>query len=93
MEVGLRVANEGFPDRNCNPDETLVSRKQSNALIESPEYAAFHAVDLAKKGIDFAGQRIQVDALCPHGDHPNAAQNARSVREALEQAGIGIAAL
>ena len=93
MEVGLRVANEGFPDRNYNPDGTLVSRKLPNALIESSEDVALHAVELAKKGIDFAGQRVQVDTLCLHGDHRNAAQNAKSVREALEKAGLEIAAL
>ena len=26
VDIGLRVANEGFPDRNYNPDGTLVSR-------------------------------------------------------------------
>lgn len=93
MEVGLRVANEGFPDRNYNPDGTLVSRKLPNALTESSEDVALHAVELAKKGIDFAGQRVQVDTLCLHGDHRNAAQNAKSVREALEKAGLEIAAL
>ena len=40
IEIGLKVANEGFPDRNYNPDGTLVSRKQSNAMIELPEDVA-----------------------------------------------------
>src|SRR4030095_4462550 len=30
IEVGLRVANEGFPDRNYNPDGTLVSRSEEH---------------------------------------------------------------
>src|SRR6185436_15247186 len=30
LEVGLRVANEGFPDRNYNPDGTLISRTKPN---------------------------------------------------------------
>ena len=59
--------------RYYNPDGTLVSRKQSNAMIETPEDVASHAVELAQNGIDFAGQRVRVDTLCLHGDHPRAA--------------------
>ena len=83
IEVGLRVANEGFPDRNYNPDGTLVSRTESNAMIESPEQVAAHAVRLAKNGILFGGRQVQVDTLCLHGDHPRALENARLVREKL----------
>jgi UPF0271 protein len=93
IEAGLRVANEGFPDRNYNPDGTLVSRKQPNAIIESPEEIAAHAVRLAREGIDFNGRRVRVDTLCLHGDHPQAAQNAKKVYEALQENGIEIFAL
>jgi UPF0271 protein len=93
MEIGLRVAAEGFPDRNYNSDGTLVSRKQANAMIESPEDVALHAVELVQNGIDFEGQRIRVDTLCLHGDHPGAAQNAKLVREALEKNEIKVVEL
>jgi UPF0271 protein len=93
IEVGLRVAHEGFPDRNYNPNGTLVSRKQANAILESPEEVALHAVELVQNGIDFSGRTVQVDTLCLHGDHPHAAQNARLVHEALEKSGIGMLAL
>jgi UPF0271 protein len=92
-ELGLRVANEGFPDRCYNPDGTLVSRKAANAILESPEEVASHAVALTRTGIDFAGQRVHVETLCLHGDNAHAAQNARSVREALAKNGIEIKAL
>ena len=92
-EVGLRVANEGFPDRNYNSDGTLVSRKQANALIESPEGVALHAVELVQNGIDFSGRRVHIDTLCLHGDHPHAAQNAKLVREALEKNKIKVVVL
>jgi UPF0271 protein len=84
VEVGLNVANEGFPDRNYNPDGTLVSRKESHAIIMSPEDVAKHAVDLIQNGILFGNVRVRVDTLCLHGDHPYAVQNAKLVREALE---------
>jgi 5-oxoprolinase (ATP-hydrolysing) subunit A len=93
FEVGLKVANEGFPDRNYNPDGMLVSRKEPHAIIESPEDVARHALELVKNGIDFSGRRVHVDTLCVHGDNPRAAENARLVREALEKAGIEIGAL
>ena len=83
IEVGLRVANEGFPDRNYNSDGTLVSRKQSNAIIEMPEEVAMHAGQLIENGILFEGKRVQVDTLCLHGDHPRVVENARLVRELL----------
>jgi UPF0271 protein len=93
MEIGLRVANEGFPDRNYNSDGTLVSRRQASAMIESSEDVALHAVDLARNGIDFSGQKVHVDTLCLHGDHPRAAQNAKLVREALEKNEIKVRVL
>ena len=93
LELGLKVANEGFPDRRYNPDGTLLSRKQANALLESPEEVAAHAVVLARDGIEFASQRVQVDTLCLHGDNLNAAENAAMVRSALEKSGIEIKAL
>ena len=92
-EVGLRVANEGFPDRNYNLDGTLVSRKQGNAIIESPEEVALHALVLAQNGINFDGRQVLPDTLCLHGDHPNAAQNAKLVREALEKTEVKIVSL
>ena len=93
LELGLRVANEGFPDRRYNPDGTLVSRMEANAVLESPEEVAANAVTLAQKGINFAGQRVQVDTLCLHGDNPHAAENARLVRDALVKNGIEVKAL
>jgi UPF0271 protein len=93
VEAGLRVANEGFPDRNYNPDGTLVSRQQKNAIIEFPEEVGTHAVKLAQQGIDCSGRRVRIDTLCLHGDHLRAAQNAKSVHETLKKSGIEIAAL
>lgn len=83
IEAGLRVANEGFPDRNYNPDGTLVSRKESNAIIESPEEVAAHARKLIQHGILFEGKPVKVDTLCLHGDHPRVVENAKMIRETL----------
>jgi len=92
-ELGLRVANEGFPDRNYNTDGTLASRKQANAIIESPDEVAAHALMLAQNGIDFSGQRVKVDTLCLHGDNVHAAENAMQIRNILLQNKISVEAL
>jgi len=83
IESGLHVANEGFPDRNYNPDGTLVSRKQANAIIESPEQVAAHAIKLMQEGVLFEGKRVAIDTLCLHGDHPRAAENAKLIYKKL----------
>lgn len=93
VESGLRVANEGFPDRNYSPDGSLMSRALAGAVIESAEEIVTQAVRLAREGIDFRGRRVRVDTLCLHGDHPQAVENAKQVREALEKAGIEVASL
>lgn len=89
VDVGLRVANEGFPDRGYLPDGQLMPRGQAGALISDPKQVAQNAVRLAREGI--AGSRI--DTLCLHGDNPQAVENARQVRRALEAAGITICPL
>lgn len=83
VEAGLKVANEGFPDRNYNPDGTLVSRKESNAIIESPKEVAAHAIDLIQNGILFGEERVKVDTLCLHGDQPRVVENAKLINELI----------
>lgn len=83
IEVGLRVANEGFPDRSYNPDGTLVSRKEPQAIIESPEHVAAHATQLIRNGVLFERKRVRVDTLCLHGDHPHVVENAKLIRAML----------
>ena len=83
VEAGLKVANEGFPDRNYNPDGTLVSRKESNAIIESPKEVAAHAMDLIQNGILFGEKRVKLDTLCLHGDHPRVVENAKLIHELI----------
>ena len=83
LEVGLRVANEGFPDRNYNPDGTLVSRKEAHAIIASPEEVAKHALELIQNGILFGEKRVRVETLCLHGDHPRVAENAKLIRDVV----------
>jgi UPF0271 protein len=84
-EMGIRVAAEGFPDRGYNADGSLMSRLLPGAIIESPEEVARHAIELAKTG--------GMDTLCLHGDHPNAVENAKMLREVLEKNGVEVRGL
>ncbi|HAX69823.1 MAG TPA: LamB/YcsF family protein [Anaerolineae bacterium] len=84
-EMGLRVASEGFPDRGYNADGSLISRLLPGALIEAPEDVARHAIELVKMG--------RLDTLCLHGDHPNAAANAKLLRDVLLKNGVEITAI
>jgi len=93
LEAGLTVANEGFPDRNYEPNGTLTPRTRENAIIRSPEEISAHAVELAKHGVQLSGRSVPVDTLCLHGDHPYVVHNVKQVRQSLEKQGIRIAAL
>jgi len=83
--MGIRVAAEGFPDRGYNADGSLMSRLLPGALIDSPEEVARHAVELIQTG--------RMDTLCLHGDHPNAAENAKMLRKVLEKTGVEVRGL
>jgi UPF0271 protein len=90
---GLKVANEGFPDRAYNPDGTLVSRRSPDAVVQFPEDVAANAVRLATSGISFGEMQVKIDTLCIHGDNPNAAPIARAVVEALTANGVDVVRL
>lgn len=93
QDVGLLIANEGFPDRRYNADMTLVPRREPNAILESSEEVAVHALALIKKGVEFEGERVEVNTLCIHGDNAHAVQNAKLVRETLIANGIEVVPL
>jgi UPF0271 protein len=91
--VGLRVANEGFPERGYNADGSLMSRKLKEAIIESPEEAAVNALRMAKEGLMINGLKIEVETLCIHGDNARAVEIARAVREKLATNRIDVRSL
>lgn len=91
---GLRVAREGFIDRAYEPDGTLRSRTQPDAVITDPERAAERALWFVERGGVVARGggfiEVDVDTLCVHGDTPGAPAILRAARAALVSAGIGI---
>jgi len=94
-EAGLTVAAEIFADRAYEPDGKLRSRAKPGAMVEDPDLAARRVVEMVTDGVLLAhdGTRVPtlVSSVCVHGDGPHAVAIARTVRAALEDAGIVIA--
>lgn len=95
--AGLIVQREGFCDRRYRADGSLAPRAQAGAVIDDVDTAVRQAVSIATRGKATADNgspiRIQADTLCIHGDRTDAALFARRLREALERAGVRIAAM
>ncbi len=91
-KLGCRYAAEIFADRAYNDDATLVDRRLEGAVIHDAVLAAERMVAMVSEGaiITESGKRIatRIDTICMHGDTPEAVEIARSVRKALEAAGI-----
>jgi len=92
--AGLRVAREGFIDRAYEPDGTLRSRANADALITDPARAAAQAVAFMIDGGVIARDgtflELAVDTLCVHGDTPGAPAILRAARAALVASGVGV---
>ncbi|KMK67757.1 LamB/YcsF family protein [Puniceibacterium sp. IMCC21224] len=91
-DLGCRWAGEIFADRAYNDDATLVDRSLPGAVIHDPELAGQRMVSMVQAGaiLTESGKRIEaaVDTICLHGDGKTALEIARSVRAALETAGV-----
>ena len=94
QEVGLKVVYEAFPDRAYSPEGTLVSRRQSGAVIKDPQAVSQRALRMVREGVVVAvdGSTIPLEAqtLCVHGDNPKAVDLVRSIRETLEADGVAV---
>jgi 5-oxoprolinase (ATP-hydrolysing) subunit A len=93
-KMGTRVCSEGFADRAYSVDGLLVSRKIAGSLITDPRKAAAQAVKMATESkvvtLDGVEIDIAVQSICCHGDTPGAETIVRTVREALEKAGVQV---
>ncbi|WP_312181327.1 5-oxoprolinase subunit PxpA [Arthrobacter sp.] len=92
--AGLRGVAEAFADRNYNPDGTLVSRREPNAVLHDEEQVTANMVRLATRGtltaVDGTEIPMHAESICVHGDTPGAVAMARAVRTGLETAGVTI---
>ena len=94
---GLRVAAEGFADREYDSDGSLALRRTAGAVLHEPARAADRAAAMVRDGTiptrDGCTLHLHVDTICVHGDTPGAADIAAAVRAALTQAGIVVTPL
>jgi UPF0271 protein len=95
--LGLKVAREGFCDRQYEDDGNLTSRKIPGSVIKDPVAATKQVVEMVLNNTitSRSGKTISctVDTLCLHGDEPTAITIAKSVRDGLEKAGVKLVPL
>jgi UPF0271 protein len=96
-KLGLRVAREGFCDRQYDDDGNLTSRKIPGSVLKDPNTVQEQVVRMVLEGeiVSRNGKLIktQVESLCVHGDEPTAISTARAAREGLEAAGVKVVPL
>ncbi|EMQ98658.1 LamB/YcsF family protein [Paeniglutamicibacter gangotriensis] len=92
--AGLRPVAEAFADRNYNPDGTLVSRREANAVLHDAATVTANMVRLATEGtivaIDGSVIPMNAESICVHGDTAGAVAMATAVRQGLQDAGVSI---
>jgi UPF0271 protein len=90
--AGLRAVREGFADRGYTANGALVPRGEPGALVQDPTEVTERAVRMATAqevvAVDGTTVAVPVESVCVHGDTPGAVELARSVRRALETAGL-----
>jgi UPF0271 protein len=95
--LGLKVALEGFCDRQYEDDGNLTSRKIPGSVIKDPAVATKQVIDMVVNKFITSrnGKKIpcEVHTLCVHGDEPTGVATARAVREGLEKAGVKLVTL
>ncbi len=95
--TGVPFAAEVFADRAYLPDGKLAPRSMEGAVIHDPSEVARRVLEMVTKGVVTAvdGSQVQLKphSVCLHGDTPEAVENARLIRKALEGAGVIVAPL
>ena len=96
-KAGMRVIREAFADRGYNPDGTLVSRREPNAVLHDPAAVAERVLQVASTGsvtaIDGTEVKVQAESVCVHGDSPGSVELTRSVVAKLRDENITIASV
>ena len=89
--LGLRVAHEAFAERRYEADGTLTPRGEPDASIHDVDLAAQQVAQMLRARVvtarGGASVPIRADTVCLHGDRPDAALFAASLRRAIEAAG------
>ncbi|MEP7075609.1 MAG: 5-oxoprolinase subunit PxpA [Acidobacteriota bacterium] len=93
-KLSLKTASEVFADRTYQPDGSLTSRSQPNALIREQGQAVEQVIQMVEsKSVTAAdGTRVELkaDTICIHGDGPHALDFAAAINKGLTCAGVSI---
>ncbi len=85
----ITLLYEVFADRNYNDDGSLVSRAQDDAVIHDISDVINRVKQLKEKGIlkSVTGKELSldIDALCVHGDTPNALEFIKTLRKEISE--------
>lgn len=88
LRENIQITYEAFADRNYNNDLTLVSRSETNALIDDSDLVFEHVFRMIsdKKVKTIQGSEIDIKAetFCVHGDHPKAVSLIKNLNRKLE---------
>lgn len=86
-KANITFKHEVFADRHYLPEGQLVPRSQVNAVIDDVELITRRTLEMAQHqrivAINQQVLHLPCDTLCIHGDHPNAAEIARSLYSTL----------
>jgi UPF0271 protein len=92
VEKGLFVAQEVFADRTYQPDGTLTSRQEKNAMIHDSDIAISRVIRMVKEkkvmAIEGTDLPINADTICVHGDDPQALKFVIKLNQAFNQEDI-----
>ncbi|KAA0021215.1 LamB/YcsF family protein [Antrihabitans cavernicola] len=93
--AGIAFYGEGFADRAYTPESRLVARSAEGAVL-AESAAVAQALAIAQSGtvtaVSGVAVPVRAQSICVHGDSPGAVAMARSVRAAMQDAGIALAA-
>jgi 5-oxoprolinase (ATP-hydrolysing) subunit A len=95
-EAGLPTATEAFADRGYANDGTLLPRGGAGAVLTDATAVAARAVRMATDhevvAQDGSVVPVRADSICVHSDTDGALPALRATRDALEAAGVPLAA-
>jgi len=95
--LGLRVAREGYADRQYEEDGNLAARSIPGTVYRDPAKALEQALRIIDAGevVARSGKviKVEVDTICVHGDEPSAVEVAKAVRAGLDNAGVRVVTL
>jgi UPF0271 protein len=93
-KLNMKIACEIFADRNYEDNGNLVSRSKSNAIINDPEIAKKHVLEMIKnQSLNcLSGKKIpcKIDSICIHGDNESSLNTAKIIKNNLHANGLDL---